>query len=329
MNIYNNFRPVFMSFILLITLFVASCSNGEDKDNGTQTENPVSATDCKYKPLEIRYGRQIFDVAYNPQDKPVRFTATIINIKAPFDAPLKISYNIEYNPQGKASKVSKFIDDKMDQYYLLEYNAKGQLNKQSQYDKQGINISSTSAEYNSDGILAKVVSTDNSNNQVNSTYEYSDGNLIKKAIVNLYDTNSKEFYNADFKYTYYPDHNNRIKPLFDGLLGLRILADLDKSTPLQYLPMVNSFQVFHLQESTSGKNMLKNIEIIAYRYNTRDTTNIDYTYEYDADGFPTTQKGNFKNIIRRYESTPFGGAPILVTIPSTNSFEQTIGYFCD
>lgn len=36
--------------------------------------------------------------------------------------------------------------------------------------------------------------------------------------------------------------------------------------------------------------MLKNVEIIAHRYATRDTTKIDYSYEYDTDEFPFIQK---------------------------------------
>jgi hypothetical protein len=74
--------------------------------------------------------------------------------------------------------------------------------------------------------------------------------------------------------------------------------------------------------------MLKNIEIVAHRYTTRDTTKIDYSYEYDTDGFPTIQRGSYKNVKLRYVPTPFGGSVLLVT-PIENSFESSMNFLCN
>ena len=72
----------------------------------------------------------------------------------------------------------------------------------------------------------------------------------------------------------------------------------------------------------------KRLEIIAHRYGTNDTTNIDYSYDYDTDGFPTVQKGTYNNVTRRYVPTPFGGLVRLVT-PRNNSFERTRNFYCN
>jgi len=91
---------------------------------------------------------------------------------------------------------------------------------------------------------------------------------------------------------------------------------------------MNLHQLFFARETSAEKNMLKNIEIIAHRYNTNDTTNINYDYEYDTDGFPTTQKGTYKNVTRRYVATPSGGTVLFVT-PRSNPFETTMNFYCN
>jgi hypothetical protein len=163
---------------------------------------------------------------------------------------------------------------------------------------------------------------------VTSFYQYADGKLIKKTIQNLYDLDSQEYYNADYSYTYFLDKENRIKPYFEGPLGLFFISDLSNKQSLQYLPDGSNHQLFYAQENSFENKMLKNIEIIAYRYNTRDTTNIDYSYDYDAEGFPTVQRGNYKNVTRRYVPTPFGGSVFLVT-PRNTSFVKTINFSCN
>jgi len=59
---------------------------------------------------------------------------------------------------------------------------------------------------------------------------------------------------------------------------------------LQHHPDKTDYQFFFGQETPGEKKMLKNIEIIAHCYGTSDTTNIDYPYKYDTDGFRTLQK---------------------------------------
>ncbi|MEO7214598.1 MAG: hypothetical protein ABIX36_17460, partial [Mucilaginibacter sp.] len=103
---------------------------------------------------------------------------------------------------------------------------------------------------------------------------------------------------------------------------------LANKTSLQYLPDEANHQLFYARETSAEKNMLKNISIVAHRYNTSDTTNIDYSYEYDTDGFPTVQKGTFDNVTRRYVPSPFGVPELLVT-PNNGFFEKTMNFYCD
>ena len=115
---------------------------------------------------------------------------------------------------------------------------------------------------------------------------------------------------------------------FEGPLGLLFISNLSNEPSLQYLPVRADYQLFFAQETAAEKKMLKNIEIIAHRYGTSDTTNIYYSYDYAIDGFPTVQKGTYTNITRRYVPTPFGGSVLLVT-PRTNSFERTMNFYCN
>lgn len=108
-------------------------------------------------------------------------------------------------------------------------------------------------------------------------------------------------------------------------MGLLYISDQSTQQSLKYLPNRVSYQLFFAQESSAKDKMLKNVEIVAHCYNTLDTTRIDYSYEYDADGLPTVHRGTYKNVTRRYVPTPFGGSVMLIS--SHNSADgRTMGF---
>lgn len=332
-----SFRFLTLAFISM--LFFAACSSEPSEaetdpiEGGTTpkdpaTNNPADALACKKKPSQIIYGLHKIDVKYNSKDQVTEFATSFVNDKKLSDPAVKTVYTITYNAQGKPEKVSKSTADKADGHYVLEYNASGQLNKQSEYDATGKLIYYTQTQYDDTGLLNKITTFQEGNDngmEMSNIYEYSNGNLIKKTTKNLFDADAKEYYNADYKYTY-ENKEMKVKQFFDGPLGLRIVANIAQSPTLQFLPVEYIAQYFQVQE-TSNKNMLKNIEIIAHRYGTRDTTNIDYTYEYDADGFPTFQQGVLKNITRRKSNGPFGGQ-IITTTPHNQTVKLSIEYKC-
>lgn len=315
---------LFYSLTFLVILF-SSCSS----DNAAQEDSEaVNAVACKMRPGQITFGRDISDIIYNLQDKPIKITITSFNPSAPGEPPVKRVYNIQYNAQGNADKVSKLLDNKEQSHYQLEYNSSGKVIKQSEYNANGILTSYTTAQYDNKGVLTAITThKENSSVEATTVYQYENGNLIKKSIDNLYDPDSQEYYKADYSYSYFPDRENKINPYFQGPLGLLFISDLSKQS-LQYLADGSGYQLFYAQETSFENKMVKNIEIIAHRYNTRDTANIDYSYDYDAEGFPTVQRGSYKNIIRRYVPTPFGGYALLVT-PVNKSYIRTINFSCD
>ncbi|AYM99274.1 hypothetical protein [Chryseobacterium sp. 3008163] len=322
----NQLRLIFCTFLIIISLLASSCIKNDEEIITPETNGSTLA--CKKKPSQISFGNNKHDIKYNSQDQPFEVATTIYNTSAPNEAPIKTIYTIEYNLQGRISKVSTSKNNQPDLYYVMEYNADGKLFKQSEYNPLGNLITYTISEYDNNS-LKRLISHKNSSNIVVTTiYQYTNGNLTKKSIQNLYDVDSNEFYNADFTYNYYLDKENKIKPYFEGTLGLLFISNVSVKKSLQYLPDGNNYQLFYAQESSSEKKMLKNIEVIAHRYNTSDTTNINYSYEYDNDGFPTWQKGIFKNITRRYVPTPFGGS-ILLTTPHNSTFESTLKLSCN
>ncbi|UUW08747.1 hypothetical protein NLG42_21925 [Flavobacterium plurextorum] len=316
---------LFPSMALFIILF-SSCNGDNTAQEDTEAINNTAA--CKKRPGQIAYGRDISDIIYNTQDQPIKITTTSFNPSSPAEPAVKRIYTIEYNAQGNADKVTRLVDNKEQSHYQLEYNSNGKLIKQSEFNSDGILTNYTTAQYDNKGVLTAIVThKENTSVEVTTAYQYADGNLIKKSIYNLYDLDSQEYYNADYSYSYFLDRENKIKPYFEGPLGLIFISDLSKQS-LQYLPDASGYQLFYAQETSFENKMLKNIEIIAHRYNTRDTANVDFSYDYDSEGFPTVQRGSYKNIIRRYVPTPFGGSAFLVT-PRNKSDIRTINFSCN
>ncbi|PIF34302.1 hypothetical protein CLU81_4940 [Flavobacterium sp. 9] len=330
----------FLAIAFVSVLFAVACSSEpseaetDPKEEVTTPKEPVNnpiadLQDCKKKPSQIIYGLHKIDVKYNDKDQVIEFTTNMVNDRKLSDPPVKTVYTITYNGAGKPEKVSKSTADKPDGHYELEYNTKGQVSKQSEYDAAGKLIYYTNAEYDTAGFLSKITTFKQGNDNgmdLSNTYEFTNGNLSKKTTKNLFDNDSKEYYNADYKYIY-EDKEMKVKPIFDGPLGLRILANIAQSPTLQYQSIDYIAQYFQVHEASASKNMLKNIEIIAHRYGTRDTTNIDYTYEYDADGFPIFQKGVLKNITRRKSNGSFG-VDIITTTPHNQTIKLGIEYKC-
>jgi|SRR6186713_698682 len=313
-----------VAFLATSIFLLSACSKSDNKP--ADPSNP-SAT-CKDRPALIGYGRDSFEIQYNAQDKPIKIITTINTLNAQGPASLKTTYTLEYNAQGRPAKLSRSINATLDKYYLLDYNGNGQLIKQTEYDRQGTSHVATTADYSSNGMLIKITThTDTLTSDASSEYEYANGNLVKKTVKNLYDKDTRGFYDADFTYAYYQDQEIKIQPFFAGLLGLQFIADYAGRGSLQYLPDGGNPQLLYMQETATSKNFLKNIEVIAYRYNTSDTTHINYEYEYDKDGLPTLQKGGSTHIIRRSEPTPFG-APIIIETPYNTSFTKTMYYSC-
>lgn len=308
---------------LLVILF-SSCSG----DNGAQ-EDPeaINTAACKERPGQIAFGRDMSEIIYNTRNKPIKITTTSFNPSAPAEPAVKRVYTIAYNAQGNADKVSKLVDNKEQSHYQLEYNPDGKLIKQSEFNANGILTNYTTAQYDTKGVLTAIVThIENTSVEVTTAYQYAGGNLIKKSIHNLYDADSQQYYNADYSYSYFLDKENKIRPYFEGPLGLLFISDLSKQS-LQYLADGSGYQLFYAQETSFENKMLKNIEIIAHRYNTRDTANIDFSYDFDAEGFPTVQRSTYKNVIRRYVPTPFGGSVLLVT-PRNKADIRTINFSC-
>lgn len=330
----------FLAIAFVSVLLAAACSSEpseaetDSKEEGTTpndpvANNPVDALACKKKPSQIIYGLHKIEVKYNSKDQAIEFTTNMVNDRKLSDPPVKTVYTVTYNAAGKPERVNKVTQDKADGHYVLEYNTKGMVSKQSEYDAGGKLIYYTNVEYDANGIMSKIITIKEGNDNgmdLSNTYEFSNGNLSKKTTKNLFDTDAKEYYNADYKYTY-EDKATKVQPLFEGPLGLRILANIAQSPSLQYQSVDHIAHYFQLHEASNSKNMLKNIEIIAHRYGTRDTTNIDYTYEYDADGFPTFQQGVLKNITRRKSNGPFGGE-IITTTPHNQTIKLGIEYKC-
>lgn len=311
-------------------LFLSSCSN-DSKDSTDNPENtPVAQTACKTTPTQIMYGRQIFDLTYNAQNKPSKLVTTITNEKAPWETPVKTVYTIEYNTLGKPAKISKTIADQLEKYYALEYNSKGEVIKQTEFNAQGVSTNYTAAEY-TNGVLVKITNHNTSSGtdiETTTSYEYTDGNLVKKTISNLYLADTKGYHDLEFKYTFYQDKETKIKPLFDGLAGLCFISNVNNSASLQYLPKDNFVPLYYFEETISNKNMIKNIQITSNHPETQGDTTIDYSYTFDSEGYPVSQKGNLKSTTYRSEPTQFG-VPILITTPVEKSFDITLNYSCN
>lgn len=320
----NQPRFRFLAIMALILVLFSSCSNDDDRNRDTE-----ATLACKKKPGKITSGGGSSDIEYNMLDLPIKITTSQYNIAAPEEPPLITVYTIDYNAQGKASKVSKAVNGQLELYYELEYNSGGKLIKQSEFNAQGALVAATDAHYDGSSVLTGITTHKAGTSvEVTSSYQYTDGNLVKKSIQNLYDLDSQEYYTADYTYTYFQDKENKVKSYFEGPLGLLFVSNMSNQESLQYLPNKGTHQLFFARETPSEKKMLKNVEIIAHRYATSDTTKIDYSYDYDTDGFPTVQRGTYNNVIRRYVPTPFGGSELMVT-PVYNSFESTMNFSCN
>jgi hypothetical protein len=316
----------------LTLLFMPACNNKTDANLPTTTNNgkdpDQGAFNCKATPDQLIYGRTTFDMTYNQQGNPVKFTSTkAVSVKQPLST-VSTAYTIQYDSQGKISKISKMTDLNPDGYYVPEYNSNGQMIKLGEFDIQGQRNLLSTADFDIDGNISKIttrIEGDASAQVCNYTYEA--GNLVKKAIQHFYDPVSKEFIDADFVYDYYMDKIKKDKFWFTGLLGLRIMADFADSKSIFYIPTAERGQLLFAQEGTKNKNILKHIRATAHRYNTTDDTNVDYTYNYDTDGTVDRQKADSRNVIIRSEPSPFGGT-VNVTIPGNFSNEITIEYTC-
>jgi len=319
----NLYSKLLAGTVLLMIL--SSCSDDNASDKYPEEINTLA---CKNKPAQISFNEDTFDIVYNDQDKPVEITSKEYSKTAVSGPPVTKVYSIEYNAGGNATKVSKSVNNQPELYYVLEYNSGGNLIKQYEFTAQGLLIATTVARYDDSSVLTSITTHNESTSvDVTSSYQYLGGNLIGKSIQNLYDIDSQEYYNADYTYTYFADKDNKIKTYFDGPLGLLFISNLSNQQSLQYFPNSVNYQLLFASETPSEKKMLKNIEIIAHRYSTQDTTNIDYSYDYDADGFPTAQRGSYKNITRRNVTTPFGGLVPLVT-PHYNANITTMNFYC-
>ncbi len=320
-------NPVHFSFFPCITLLLflfSSCN--KDKAPAVNTDN---TTICKNRPGKISFGRDASEIKYNTQDQPVTITTITYNPAVPSQPPVTNVYAIAYTINGNTDKITKSVNNQTALYYQMEYHPNGQLSKLSRFNAQGMLTATTLAQYDNSNRLSKIITqAAGSSSDVISDYYYANGSLIKKSIQHLYDSASQEFYTADYAYTYFPDRDNKMKSYFEGPSGLLFISNLANESSLQYLPGKAEYQLFFARETAAEKKMLKNIEIIAHRYGASDTTHIDYSYDYAADGFPTVQKGTYTNITRRYVATPFGGSVLLVT-PRTNSFERTMNFYCN
>lgn len=321
----NRLRLSFIASSALILFLVCACSD----DDASQAGNSVNELICKSKPAKIAFGNDTNDFVYDTNGNPTELTTTIYNQDNISSPPIISVYKIAYNANGKADKVSKFVNTELTRYYNLDYNGNGQLTKQSEFDGQGNLEAYTTALYDTNSALSSITShSANTGEEVTTVYDYLNGILIKKSVQNLYDSDSQEFYNADFTYSYFVEKDNKINSYFQGPLGLIFISNASNQPSLQYLYDSNSYQLFYAQETSFERKMLKNIQIIAHRYGTRDTTNVDYSYEYDSTGYPTLQRGLYKNVTRRYVPTPFGGTVLLVT-PNNKSFEKSINFSCN
>ena len=313
----------FFAIAILFIIMLSSCNND---DNVHQDPATIA---CKTRPDQISSGGTISDMVYNTQDQLIKITSTELSTLAPTAPPVITVYTIAYNGQGDANKVSKSVDNQLELYYEMEYNPSGKVTKQSEFNAQGTLVASTTAQYDGSGVLTGITThKEGTSTEVKSTYQYTDGILVKKSVQNLYDLDSQEYYNADYTYSYFLDKDNKVAPYFEGPLGLLFISNLSQQQSLQYLPKSAVQQLFFAHETSSEKKMLKNIEIISHRYSTSDTTQIDYSYEYDTDGFPTFHKGRYKNVTRRNVPTPFGGFALLVT-PTSNALETTVTFSCN
>ena len=329
MQINDQFHFSYLAGIAML-LFLSSCS-----DDNTPHKDPkeINTIACKNRPGQISFGGLLggdtSDIEYNLQGKPVKITTNQYNIAALSQPPVVTVYTIEYNAEGNAVKVNKSVDNEMESYYQLEYNSAGKLIKQSKFNEFGVLAAITVAQYDDSSALT-AITTHNEDTSVNvtTTYHYINGNLVQKSIENLYDLDSREYYNADYSYTYFPDKENKVRTHFEGPLGLLFISSMSNQQSLQYLPNRINYQLLFARETSAEKKMLKNIEIIAYRYATQDTTKIDYSYEYDTDGFPTIQKGTYKNVTRRNVPSPFGGSVLLIT-PNDDADDRTINFLCN
>jgi len=320
----------YISGIAMLLVLSSSCSD----DNTPQKDlKEINTLACKNRPGQISFGGILggdtSDIEYDTQGKPIKITTNQYNITALTQPPITTVYTVEYNAEGNAAKVNKLVNNQMESYYQLEYNSGGKLIKQSKFNSFGALAATTVAQYDDSSAL-KAITTHNEDTSadVTSTYHYMNGNLVQKSIQNLYDLNSQEYYNADYFYTYFPDKENKVKVHFEGPLGLLFISNMSNQQSLQYLPNRVNYQLLFARETSSEKKMLKNVEIIAYRYATQDTTKIDYSYEYDTDGFPTVQNGTYKNVTRRYVPAPFGGTVLLIT-PNDNADDRTINFLCN
>ncbi|RYY58262.1 MAG: hypothetical protein EOO05_16985 [Chitinophagaceae bacterium] len=310
-------------FVIALLVLLASCG----KENAPPG-NPDNTLVCKNRPSQILFGRDMADFEYNSKYEPVKLTVTAYS-PVPSQPPMVTVYTIRYNADGKADQVTRSVNSQPEVTYRMEYNSGGQLIKQSMFNALGVLTETSMAEYDNSNTLTKLITDSKGGSlEVTSVYGYLNGNLVTKSMENLYDSTSKEFYNADYSYTYFEDKENKTRSYFEGPLGLLFISNASNQPSLQYFPGKLDYQLFFARETSAEKKMLKNVQIIAHRYNTQDTTNIDYSYQYDADGFPTTQNGSYKGVTRRYEPTPFG-VPVLLVTPHENSFERTMNFSCN
>lgn len=283
-------------------LSIASCKKRNQYYSG---EADTSNKNYKGRPAKISYGVNTFNISYNTLGKPDQ----IVNYILPSSEgayPTKVTYNLEYNSLGQVRKLARYINTKLEHYYLFDYNAHNQIIRQTDYNDQNKSESYSTAEYLENGNLIKVIShIQGSSTEITCDYKYENDNLIKKAVTNMFNPATKEFYNADFIYEYYLDKGKKTKIFFDGLLGLRFISDYVDSRTMFYLPDSKKPQLLFAQEASGGRNMLKSIHVDLHHF-IADNTYIDFSYEYDKKGFAKVEKAETKRVMVRSELIPFG-----------------------
>lgn len=229
------FLGIFMGLIFFAACGKNNDGNSPDINNGGSTPEK-GALSCKETPAKLVYGKTTFDLVYNGQGNPVKFTSTKpLSFRQPTESVVT-AYSIEYDVQGRVNKVVRLTNSKANGYYVPEYNAGGQMIKLGEYDIPGQQNVHYNADFDQNGNVIKVTAlVDGNANPQTCNYTYAGGNLVKKSIQNFYDPISKEFIDADFTYDYYTDKVKKDKVWFTGLLGLRIIADFADSKSLLYM----------------------------------------------------------------------------------------------
>ena len=309
-------------------LFATSCKKGDNGNTNDKPEPNGQISNCKEMPASISYGLTTFDIKYNAQGKPIQITNNrLINPGSGAPAPPTYIYSLEYNNVGQLIKMSRSQNGIKEHYYIFDYNSNMQVIKETDFDAQNLIQRITTAEYRNGYLIKLITQTPGSTQFSTASFEYSAGNLTKKTVKNIYDTESMEYFDADFNYEYYDDQDQVERSLFSGLIGSRLIADYTGNSTLYYISDASKPRLLFSGETSDTKNRLKSVLISAHHF-VSDETSIIYNYEYDNVGMATTVLGESKRTIVQSKPSPFG-VPAIVETPFNTTFSTTIDYFCD